>query len=117
MTACSVLLFELRSTSRNEQVLGQILASVLWLTLHKEIVNWLAHNLLAPPMRTMEHILPGVTLNGKHPILLHPHEQPDRCLGAALTLTLSWQFQLEAVKLMLHARARYPHPCCYQAKP
>ena len=40
------------------------------------------HNPLAPSMLTMlENRLKGVTLNGKHPKFLHPHEQPYRYLG------------------------------------
>ena len=46
-----------------------------------------------------------MTLNGKHPNILHPHEQPYRYLGVELTMTLNWKFQLEAVKLMLQAKA------------
>ena len=65
-----------------------------------------SHNPLAPSMLTMlEHRLKGVTLNGKHPKFLHPHEQPFRYSGVELTMTLNWKFQLEAVKHMLQAQA------------
>ena len=53
----------------------------------------------------LEYKLKGVTLNGKHPKHLHPHEQPYRYLGVERTMTLNWRFQLKTAKLMLQAKA------------
>ena len=52
----------------------------------------------------LENRLKIVTLHGKHPNILHPHEQPYHYLGVELTMTLNWKFQLEAVKLQAKAK-------------
>ena len=53
-------------------------------------------NPLAPEMLTMLQSLEGITLDGKQPKFLHPHNESFRYLGVELTMTLNCKFHLAA---------------------
>ena len=64
-------------------------------------------NPLAPKMLTMlRNRLKGVTLDGKQPQFLHPHNDTYRYLGVELTMTLNWKFQLAATVRTLQDKGK-----------